>query len=200
MSKRERDIVDCKTGKRVKLGDLFTTPPNSPQYAPLGNAANTVESCGPTTPKSTIQLCLKRKAAPGKQIKDAASVCQFAKSMENASEENFMVLHLDVRHRIIGVDHMAKGSATEVEVHPREVFKSALLSNSASLVLVHNHPSGDPSPSRADLDLTNRLKQIGELHGIQVLDHVVVGHDGCTSMAERGWLGDSSGKYPKPPR
>ncbi len=191
--------VSSENGK-CTLGDLFTTPPNSPSYSRLGNASTTTESCGPVTPKSTIQLCLKRKAAPGKQIKDAVAVCEFAKSMENAAEENFMVLHLDVRHRVIGVDHMAKGSATGIEVHPREVFKSALLNNASAIILAHNHPSGDPSPSRQDLELTNRLRQIGELHGIEVLDHVVIGANGCNSMAEKGWMGDSGGKYPKPPR
>lgn len=176
-----------KTWLPAAFGDLHVTPPDSPPYE-LGAAAATHEVCGPVTPKSTVQLCLKRKGPSGEFIGDAATVCQFAKSMENAAEENFVVLHLDVRHRIIGVDHMAKGSATGVEVHPREVFKSALLNNASALIFIHNHPGGDPGPSRADRELTTRLKQVGELHGIQVLDHVVIGAEGCVSMADQGWL------------
>lgn len=73
-------------------------------------------------------------------------------------------------------------------VHPREVFKAAILANAAALILVHNHPSGDPEPSAEDRAITERLKQAGELLGIRVLDHVVIGDDKFRSFAEEGLL------------
>ena len=81
------------------------------------------------------------------------------------------------------------GSLTAALVHPREVFKAAILSNAAALILVHNHPSGDPTPSAEDRAITERLRQVGELVGIRVLDHVVIGDEGqFVSLAEQeGW-------------
>ena len=83
---------------------------------------------------------------------------------------------------------IARGSLTGVEVHPREVFRPLIRASAAAALLCHNHPSGDPSPSRQDLELTARLKEVGELCGIAILDHVVVAAEGYTSLAERGWL------------
>lgn len=72
------------------------------------------------------------------------------------------------------------------DIHPREVFKTALVSNAAALVLIHNHPSGDPSLSSEDIAITRRLKEAGDLLGIKVMDHVIVGADGRVSLLERG--------------
>ena len=71
-------------------------------------------------------------------------------------------------------------------MHPREVFKTALVSNAAALVLIHNHPSGDPTPSSEDIAITRRLKEAGDLLGIKVMEHVIVGTDGMVSLLERG--------------
>jgi DNA repair protein RadC len=176
--------------KRPALGDLHVTPSNGPAYG-LDDAdepAARGEVCAAVLPKATIQLCMKRKGRPSAAIKNANSVCSFAKGLENAVEENFYALHLDTHHRVIGVDHLGKGTLTGVEVHPREVYKGAILNNAHALIFVHNHPSGLPMPSRQDIELTKRLKQVGELHGIHVLDHVVVGAEGCVSLAESGEL------------
>jgi DNA repair protein RadC len=95
---------------------------------------------------------------------------------------------LDVRHRIIARRVVHIGTLSGVEVHPREVFRDAVVNQAAALILAHNHPSGDPSPSRQDIELTARLRQVGELLGIAVLDHVIVAADGFVSLADRGWL------------
>jgi len=105
-----------------------------------------------------------------------------------APVEEFWVLGLDVRHRLLFETCVARGCLTGVEVHPREVYRPLIRAAAAAAIFCHNHPSGDPSPSRQDLELTRRLREVGELVGIAVLDHVVVAADGYTSFADRGWL------------
>jgi DNA repair protein RadC len=126
---------------------------------------------------------------------DATDVCSLMRGLETADRESFYALHLDTRHRIVDIDKVAMGSQSGVEVHPREIFKSALLSGASALIFVHNHPSGNPDPSEQDKELTQRLKSVGATVGIPVLDHIIVGHDprsgasACTSFAARGLLG-----------
>jgi DNA repair protein RadC len=112
----------------------------------------------------------------------------FRARLASAAVEEFWVLGLDVRHRLQLELCAARGSLTGVEVHPREVFRPLIRGAAAAAIFCHNHPSGDPTPSRQDVELTRRLREVGELCGITVLDHVVVAADGYTSLAERGWL------------
>ena len=100
--------------------------------------------------------------------------------------EHFVVLHLDVKNRLVSREVVSIGHLSCALVHPREVFKGAILANAASIALVHNHPSGDTEPSREDLDITKRLSKAGELLGIPVLDHVIVTTKGFVSIAEKG--------------
>ena len=101
--------------------------------------------------------------------------------------EEFWAIGLDVRHRVMVDTLIARGSLTGVEIHPRDVFRPLIKAGVAAVIFCHNHPSGDPSPSRADVELTTQLREVGELCGIPVLDHVVVGFDGYASLADRGW-------------
>lgn len=101
--------------------------------------------------------------------------------------EEFWVLGLDVRNRVQLEICLARGCLTGVDVHPRDVFRPLIRTAAASAIFCHNHPSGDPSPSDQDLTLTERLRQVGTLCGISVLDHVIVGSEGFVSLAERGW-------------
>jgi DNA repair protein RadC len=108
--------------------------------------------------------------------------------LEARDRECFGLVLLDTRHKVIGLHIVSIGSLNASVVHPREVMKTAILANAAALLLVHNHPSGDATPSQEDLAITSRLKQTGELLGIPVLDHLVIG-DGCfVSLKERGLL------------
>lgn len=108
--------------------------------------------------------------------------------LESLAVEEFWALALDVRHRVIGEMLIARGSLTGVEVHPRDVFRPLIQMGAAAVIFAHNHPSGDPCPSRADVELTERLRRVGdELCGIPVLDHIVIGREGYASLAERGW-------------
>lgn len=101
--------------------------------------------------------------------------------------EQFLVACLDAKHAIIGVNVVSLGSLTLAIVHPREVFKAAILLNTGALLCAHNHPSGDPTPSPEDRVLTKRLRDAGELLGITLLDHVILGEDRIYSFADQGW-------------
>ena len=105
----------------------------------------------------------------------------------SADREVFVVLHLDTRNRVVAHETTSIGSQNASLVHPREVFKAAILKGATSIILAHNHPSGDPAPSKEDIDLTHRLAEAGGLMGIEVLDHVVVAPPGeSVSMKELG--------------
>lgn len=108
--------------------------------------------------------------------------------MRRLTVEQFRVLVLDGKHRVVREHLVSQGTLTSSPVHPREVFGPAIRHAAAALVLVHNHPSGDPAPSADDLDITRRLADVGELVGIRILDHVIVGEDSYVSLADRGLL------------
>jgi DNA repair protein RadC len=124
----------------------------------------------------------------GRYLGNAADVwTHYRARLATSPVEEFWALALDVRHRVLMENCVARGSLTGVEVHPRDVFRTLIRSAAASVIFCHNHPSGDPTPSRQDLELTTRLRQVGELCGINVLDHVIVASDGFVSLASRGW-------------
>lgn len=104
------------------------------------------------------------------------------------TKEMFITLHLDGKNRIICCDLVSIGSLNQSIVHPREVFKTACISNAAALILIHQHPTGDPSPSSEDISITRRLHEAGELMGIKVLDHIIIGDGEYLSFVERGLL------------
>jgi DNA repair protein RadC len=125
--------------------------------------------------------------APGTPLRDAAAVYgHFRGRLPQLDREVFYVLLLDGKNRVQTEVRVSEGSLTAALVHPREVFAPAIRQAAAALILVHNHPSGDPTPSAEDAAITQRLRQVGELVGIRVLDHVVIGHGRWASMAEEG--------------
>jgi DNA repair protein RadC len=104
------------------------------------------------------------------------------------TKEMFLTLHLDGKNRIIAIDVVSIGSLNQSIVHPRSVFQTALLSNAAAIILIHQHPTGDPSPSSEDIAITRRLKEAGEIMGIKILDHIIIGDGEYLSFVERGLL------------
>ncbi|MCL4673559.1 MAG: DNA repair protein RadC [Sphingomonadaceae bacterium] len=108
--------------------------------------------------------------------------------MAHLTVERVRVLYLDTRNRLVLDDHVGDGSIDEAAIHPREVIRKALDIGASALILVHNHPSGDPSPSRADIQITQRIAEAGRLLGIVVHDHVIVGREGHTSLRAKGLL------------
>ena len=107
--------------------------------------------------------------------------------LRRETKEYFFAIHLDGKNRICCVDEVSVGSLNQSVVHPREVFKTALLSSAAALILVHNHPTGDTTPSREDIEITRRLKETGEIIGIKLLDHIIIG-DSYLSFVSQGLL------------
>ena len=108
--------------------------------------------------------------------------------MMQETKEMFLTLHLDGKNRIICMDLVSVGSLNQSIVHPRSCFQTACLSNAAAIILVHQHPTGDPSPSSEDIAITRRLKEAGEIMGIKILDHIIVGDGEYLSFVERGLL------------
>jgi DNA repair protein RadC len=102
--------------------------------------------------------------------------------------EVFLALLLDSKNRLIREVQISEGSLSASIVHPREVFAPVLKESAAAVLFVHNHPSGDPTPSREDIEITERLKQVGDLMGVRVLDHVIIGNGEYVSLADRGLL------------
>ena len=122
----------------------------------------------------------------GKPIKTAKDVFEYCSpKLSNLDREQFIILHLDAKNRIIKDDVVSIGALTGTIAHPREVFKSAIKESAHSVILVHNHPSGDPTPSNEDLKMTERLFEAGEILGIKVLDHVIVGRHEWFSIVNK---------------
>ena len=119
------------------------------------------------------------------RISDSQKAHRFLEPLfDGVDREHFMVVALDAKHAVIGINTVSIGSVTMSIVHPREVFKPLILMNASAVILAHNHPSGDATPSQEDRALTRRLKEGGELLGIAVLDHVVLGEDRYYSFAD----------------
>ncbi|MFQ6105661.1 MAG: RadC family protein, partial [Candidatus Hydrothermarchaeaceae archaeon] len=108
--------------------------------------------------------------------------------LRNLKKEHFLALHLNTKNALLKEETVSVGSLTANIIHPRELFKTAVLESAASVILAHNHPSGDPSPSKDDIALTKRLAKAGELLGILLLDHVIIGDGKFISMKERGLM------------
>lgn len=110
--------------------------------------------------------------------------CEF----RDVHKEYFMALLLDGKNRIIQRARISEGSLNQSIVHPREVFNVAVRASAAAMILLHNHPTGDPTPSPEDLEVTRRLREAGDLMGIKVLDHIIIGEGTFYSFAERGHI------------
>jgi len=129
--------------------------------------------------KAAIELSKRLEAdaaeKPGRVLKSPDDVAAEVRSqLKGKKKEHFLVLCLDTRNRLIGRKPVSMGSLDTSVVHPREVFKEAVSSCAASVIFAHNHPSGDPEPSKEDIELTKRLAKAGEIMGIDVLDHIIV--------------------------
>ena len=108
--------------------------------------------------------------------------------LEGLDREQFIVACLNTKNEPTNISVVAVGTLNKAIVHPREVFKTAILSNAASIMAFHNHPSGNTEPSQQDIKLTNRLYEAGELLGIKLLDHLIIGDGTFTSLKEKGYL------------
>lgn len=126
------------------------------------------------------------REATGPFMKSGSSFANEFSEIATAAKEMFFVVTLNQKHRIIDKHLISMGSLTASLVHPREVYRPAIMDSAAAVVFVHNHPSGDTTPSTEDRNLTKRLKDCGDLLGIRVLDHVIVGCNEFTSFVDQG--------------
>lgn len=130
-----------------------------------------------------------QELAPGDRIGGSADVFRhFRARFAGLRQERFHVVLLDGKGRVMHDLRVSEGTLTASLVHPREVFRAAIREAAASVILVHNHPSGDPTPSPEDVALTTRLRAAGDLVGIKVVDHVVIGHHRYASFVDNGQL------------
>ncbi len=122
-------------------------------------------------------------------IKEASDVYRAMRFLENEDRETLYALCLNAKNFVTHRELVTIGTLTSSLIHPREVFRSAIKNNSASVICVHNHPSGDPAPSRGDIDMTLRLIEAGQIIGVKLLDHIVIGNDCYFSMVEENIVG-----------
>ena len=108
--------------------------------------------------------------------------------LNGVDREHLVLLTLDTKNCINSITTVSIGSLNTSIVHPREVFKTAIISNASSIILAHNHPSGDPTPSKEDINITDRIKESGKILGIDLLDHLIIGDDSYISLKEKGIL------------
>jgi DNA repair protein RadC len=136
----------------------------------------------------TVKEQIANYLGTGKRFTAPAQIYETFRFLMQETKEHFATLHLDGKNKIVCMDIVSIGSLNQAIVHPREVFKTACLSNAAALILVHQHPTGDATPSQEDISITRRLREAGEIMGIRVLDHVIVGDGEYVSFVERGLL------------
>ena len=139
--------------------------------------------------KAAFELARRKEDHEGKQIsvKSHLDVIKLVKQkLKDKKKEHFLILCLDTRNNLIKISTVSTGTLDANLVHPREVFKEAIQSLAFSIILVHNHPSGSPEPSEADIDITKRIVETGKVVGIDVLDHIIVTENKSFSFKEKG--------------
>lgn len=136
-----------------------------------------------------LNILRHRLREPGAALNSPRAVREYLTLyLGDRPHEVFVVLFLDAQNRVLASEEMFRGTLTQTSVYPREIVKRALYHNAANIILCHNHPSGNPDPSQADLDLTKALKTVLELVDVKVQDHFIVAGDKGFSFCERGWL------------
>lgn len=135
-------------------------------------------------PQIRLALIKEREVEDGVKISTPEDIHQYVEPLKHYAEEHFVAFHIDAQHKIIGYHIVSHGTLSSSLVHPREVFKAALLANSHTMIVAHNHPSGSLNPSPEDLDTTRQLIAAGKILGVELLDHIVVSSRGICSIRE----------------
>ena len=140
-------------------------------------------------PVARLQLVMEGPANPHKALNCPAEVAALvADYLAGADREHFVAVLLDAKNHVLCITTVSIGTLSSALVHPRELYKAAILANAASVIVAHNHPSGDPTPSAEDLALTKRLTEAGQLLGIPILDSVTIGCAGRYHSAKEAGL------------
>ena len=139
--------------------------------------------------KAAFELGRRKEEDTGEQIlvKSHQDVIKLVRQkLKDKKKEHFLILCLDTRNNLIKISNISTGTLDANLVHPREVFKEAIQALSSSIILVHNHPSGNPEPSDADIDITKRILETGKAVGIDILDHIIIANNRSFSFKEKG--------------
>jgi len=138
------------------------------------------------------RVCLVREGSHPSEVKSINSPADafglLRTYLDGADRENFVAVLVDTKNKVIGINTVSVGALDTTIVHPREVFKPAVLCNAAGVLLAHNHPSGDATPSEEDKAVTQKLRDAGTILGITVLDHIIIGEDGYFSFKAQGLI------------
>ena len=141
--------------------------------------------------KATLEIAKRfaeEELKQGEQFRSSEDVFNhYREHLGGLKKEEFHVLLLDAKNRKIKDVRVSEGSLTSSLVHPREVFSPVVRESAAAVILIHNHPSGDPAPSHEDLQITHRLREVGEVMGVQVLDHLIIGKGRYISFVDDGY-------------
>jgi len=184
-----RSAIDLGRQLLLEFGDLRTLATTS--------AAEIcrIKGTGPAKAasiKAALELASRCQARQFETLERFTAPSQvfehFHHEFRDSRKEYFLALLLDGKNRIIKRVQISEGSLNQSIVHPREVFNPAVRESAAAIILVHNHPSGDPTPSREDIQITRRLKEAGELMGVKVLDHIIIGDGAFLSFVAQGML------------
>ena len=142
--------------------------------------------------KATIEIAKRYSTItlePGVKFKSSDAIFKhFHEKLRDKKQETFLIVLLDNKNRVLKEKQISIGSLTSSIVHPREVFGAAIKEHAASVVFVHNHPSGDPYPSNQDIDITKRLDNVSKIVGIKILDHIIIGNSEYFSLKDKGIL------------
>lgn len=149
--------------------------------------ANAMLACHEDLILQQAQSIIENRYIRGEQLLSPHAVCEYLKfKLAPLEHEVFAILLLDTQHRVLAYQELFRGTLNAVNIYPREIVKLSLQYNAGALILVHNHPSGEPEPSGADREITQKLKSALDLVDMQVLDHLIVAGTQVVSMAERG--------------
>ena len=159
-------------------------------YQQLGFEVNDNDSKGNYIPK--VQISMVKEIYVSNTAyscsEDVANCEIVEKELRNSDREKFICIHFNIKNKIISYEVVSMGSLTSSIVHPREVFKAAILANAASVCFLHNHPSGNTEPSIDDIEITNRLCKAGSILGINILDHLIIAGNDYLSFRQKGLL------------
>ncbi|NQX93943.1 MAG: DNA repair protein RadC [Erythrobacter sp.] len=158
-------------------------------------ALRQVKGVGETSAAALKSVAIAARRAARSQVVDKPVLSSWqglldylSTDMAHLTKERVRVLYLDAKNRLIDDHHHAEGSINESAIHPREVIRRAMDVGASALILVHNHPSGNPEPSRADIQITQKIAEAGEHLGVTLHDHVIVGREGHVSLRQRGLI------------
>lgn len=139
-------------------------------------------------PRVRVELVREVEPLPPIVIRSSGDAYQLLRDeAERWDRERFVTLMLDTKHQLVGIEEVSVGTVNAALVHGREIFKAIVLANANAFMVAHNHPSGIPSPSREDIEITRRLKEAAAMFGVRFLDHIIIGRDRYVSMVDDGY-------------